>query len=469
MHTGARRVGDDHIGAAVSGDKLVGENVFHVAGIERRLAVQPIQFGIHLRVLNGFGHILNAHNVARLARHKVGNRPGTGVQVVDQLVAREFGEVTCHLIQFVGLLAVGLVETLRPHFEAQSLHRLVNEVGAGIGHHIEIADRVVALRVVDIEQRSDLGEGGVQVGHHVECGLLFLIRRDAKLHQEHDFARRGGAEHDVAHQSAIGTQVVEFQTASDGIVAQVVANAVVDVAHQVALVDVENLVECSRNVETERVHLREYFAAFHLFEREPLLIGETELQFIAILACFLRAQDGSALRQLDFADTRQVVHHLLLLVVQLRLIGENLPLASTANAIVWAESLRAFGRILVNMHGFGLSITVFFATNLQIRHITGHHVGNKDGEAVDLGQGLAFGGNIGDENFFEQGKWFLLASHSLFNFRRKSTILQRLNQATLQKVGFLRLYLAPVAPRAEKHQAPPIVTCGSFERRRRQR
>ena len=83
MHTGARRVGDDHIGAAVSGDKLVGENVFHVAGIERRLAVQPIQFGIHLRVLNGFGHILNAHNVARLAGHKVGNRARTGVQVVD--------------------------------------------------------------------------------------------------------------------------------------------------------------------------------------------------------------------------------------------------------------------------------------------------------------------------------------------------------------------------------------------------
>ena len=121
------------------------------------------------------------------------------------------------------------------------------------------------------------------------------------------------------------------------------------------------------------------------------------------------------------------------------------------------------------MHGFRLGITVFFATNLQIRHITGHHVGNEDGKAVDFGQGLAFGGNIGDENFFEQGKWFLLASHSLFNFRRKSTILQRLNQATSQKVGFLRLYLAPVAPRAETDRPTAVFVREGSERECRQR
>ena len=92
------------------------------------------------------------------------------------------------------------------------------------------------------------------------------------MHQQHDFARRSRAQHDVAHQSAIGTQVVEFQAAIDGISAQIVANAIVDFAHQVTLIDVENLVESTGYVEAEGIHLGEYLATFHLFERKPLLI-----------------------------------------------------------------------------------------------------------------------------------------------------------------------------------------------------
>ena len=443
-------------------DKLVSENIFHVARIERCLVIQAIEFGIDLGIRDGLGHILDADDVTRLACHEIGDRSRAGVEIVYQLPAREAGEVAGHLIKFVGLLAVCLVEALRPHLEAQSLHRFVDKVGAGIRHHVQIADCVVALRVVHVEQRGDFGERFVQMLHYVERRALFLVVRDAKLHQQHDFARRSRAQHDVAHQAAVGAQVVEFQTPIDGISAQVVANAIVDFAHQVALIDVEYLVESAGNVEAEGIHLGEHLATFHLFERKPLLIGETKLEFVTILACFFGTQDGTARRQLNFADSREMVHHLLLFVAQLCLVGQDLPLASAAHAVVRAERFGTLLGIFVDVHGFRLGITVFLATDLQIHHIAGHHIGHKNGESVDLGQSLTFGSDIGDKYFFEQGKRFLLAGHSLFNFKSKSTILQRLDQVTSQKVVFLRplstiLNTPTAAPCAPSHSAPAVL------------
>ena len=106
----------------MSRDKLVSENIFHVARIERCLVIQAIEFGIDFGIRDGFGHILDADDVTRLACHEIGDRSRAGVKIVYQLPAREAGEVAGHLIKFVGLLAVRLVEALRPHLEAQSLH-----------------------------------------------------------------------------------------------------------------------------------------------------------------------------------------------------------------------------------------------------------------------------------------------------------------------------------------------------------
>ena len=53
----------------------------------------------------------------------------------------------------VSLFGVGLVEALRSHLEAQLLHRLVDEVGALEGCKVEVADGVVALLVVHVDER----------------------------------------------------------------------------------------------------------------------------------------------------------------------------------------------------------------------------------------------------------------------------------------------------------------------------
>ena len=58
----------------------------------------------------------------------------------------------------VGLLGVGLVETLGPHFEFQVFHGFVDEVGAFESGDFQIADGVVAFLIVHIDKRTDLGK-----------------------------------------------------------------------------------------------------------------------------------------------------------------------------------------------------------------------------------------------------------------------------------------------------------------------
>ena len=66
----------------------VGQDVLHIAGIEQRLFVQTIEGCIDLGIGNRFGYIFDTHNKASLLSHEVGNRSGTGVEVVDKFIAR---------------------------------------------------------------------------------------------------------------------------------------------------------------------------------------------------------------------------------------------------------------------------------------------------------------------------------------------------------------------------------------------
>ena len=78
-------------------DKIVGKNIFHVAGIEQ-CVVDSVDLRVKLGILDSLGNILYSHHLSALACHKVGYRACTGIQIVHQLVAGETGKVTCHLI-----------------------------------------------------------------------------------------------------------------------------------------------------------------------------------------------------------------------------------------------------------------------------------------------------------------------------------------------------------------------------------
>ena len=190
VHAGAGRVGDDDIGSAVVADKVCGEDVFHVAGIKERV-VEPVKLGVDFSVGNGFGHILNAHHLTGLSCHKVGDGARAGIEVVDQLIAAQTGKVAGHLIKFVGTGRVGLIKTLRTHLEPQTFHLGINAVCAAVGDDGQVGKGVVAFRVVDVEQRRHLGESRVQMVEQVVSLLVFVGSVDAKLHEQHQFARRG--------------------------------------------------------------------------------------------------------------------------------------------------------------------------------------------------------------------------------------------------------------------------------------
>ena len=71
----------------MTADKVVVENIFHVASIEQCI-VDAVDFRIDLSVLNSFRHVFYADDLTALTCNKVGNGTRAGIEVVHQFVAR---------------------------------------------------------------------------------------------------------------------------------------------------------------------------------------------------------------------------------------------------------------------------------------------------------------------------------------------------------------------------------------------
>ena len=91
-------------------DEVDGEDVFHVASIEERV-VDAVDCRIDLCVLDCLWHIFDAHHLASLTRHEVGNGACACVEVIDErlLIGRspirsKSCKSACVLIELVGLL-----------------------------------------------------------------------------------------------------------------------------------------------------------------------------------------------------------------------------------------------------------------------------------------------------------------------------------------------------------------------------
>ena len=82
VHAGTRRVGDDHVGTAMLGDEVVGEDVLHVTGEEKGVG-DAVNLGVHLGILDGLGHVLDADDLTGPTGHEVGNGTRTRVEVVN--------------------------------------------------------------------------------------------------------------------------------------------------------------------------------------------------------------------------------------------------------------------------------------------------------------------------------------------------------------------------------------------------
>ena len=161
----------------------------------------------------------------------------------------------------IGLFGVGLVETLGTHLEAQVLHQFEDMVLAFEDEDVLIADGVVALLVVEVHQGGDLRETVSDVLEQ-GLGLLFALGKClcrtpvvVELDDHKPLARGRVADDDVAQEARLGAEVEERQTVGDGVVADLVADLVVQVVHQPALLDGQDLVEGAGDVEADGGHV----------------------------------------------------------------------------------------------------------------------------------------------------------------------------------------------------------------------
>ena len=208
VHTGTRWVGDDHVGTSVGIDEILVEDILHVSGKEERV-VQTVDLSVLLGIYNGLRHIFNAYDLSCLMRHKVGDGASASIKVVNQFVSSQFSKTTCHFVEVVGLLCVGLIERLGPHLELQVLHPLVDIVFALEDDNFLIDKGVVELMVIHIEQGRDFREFLSYMRQESEEQFFVFSTVDLDLEEQHQFCGVGRAYHHVAQETLVLSEIIE--------------------------------------------------------------------------------------------------------------------------------------------------------------------------------------------------------------------------------------------------------------------
>lgn len=201
-----------------------------------------------------------------------------------------------------------------------------------------------------------------------------------ELDEQHPLSRVGVAEHEVTQQSFLGTHVVERHAYLLGIALYLIADLVVQVIHEPALANGVDLIEGTRDMEADGsvVAIFEIEALVgKFFFREPPTVTATKLEFVAVRCRLDRSKDRRDRRQVDLADTRQLIKDLLLLGFKLLLIGQILPLATTTDAEMLTERLRTHLTLLDEVDDAALGIFVFLTIDLHIDNIAEHRTARR--------------------------------------------------------------------------------------------
>ena len=232
------------------------------------------------------------------------------------------------------------------------------------GLDVEVAEGVVALLVVYIQQRGNLRK---TVGHMLQqtAGALLIAGLVVvKLYQHHPLAGGGVAEHDVAEQTVLGAKVEEGHAGGVGVVADGIAYLVVKRVHQPALLDGEYLVESARDVETDGVGLFHGRTGGHFLAGEPAAVAAAELQLVAVETGVYGTQYVIKRGKLHLADARQLVENLALLHLQLGVVGQILPLATAADTEMGAHGLGTPLAFLYKTYHLRLAVVVLLLAHL---------------------------------------------------------------------------------------------------------
>ena len=156
-------------------------------------------------------------------------------------------------------------------------------------------------------------------------------------------------------------------------------------------------------MKTQSVHLGEFPVARNFTFCQPALVGKGEFQLVAIKFGVGSAQDERYFRQLNFPDSCQVVHHLLLFESDLFLIWQHLPFAAAAGAEIFAKRFDAVFRLFGKPDNPAFGKTAPFACELNIDHIARNDKRHENGHAVHFRDRFAFGRHINYFNILQNG------------------------------------------------------------------
>ncbi len=182
----------------------------------------------------------------------------------------------------------------------------------------------------------------------------------------------------------------------NGVVAHFITDLVVQVVHQPALFNRQDLIERPRDVEADGGFV---FSTLAGGEGTDLLLGQIPfvrtavIELIAILLRLHAAEDGSEVGEGDLSDTRQLVEDLLLLELQLLFIGQVLPLTTATDAEVLTKGYRAYLTIFYKAHHLALGKGVLLTTDLNVADVARDTERHKDDQLVPMEKTLAFSGH----------------------------------------------------------------------------
>ena len=158
--------------------------------------------------------------------------------------------------------------------------------------------------------------------------------------------------------------------------------------------DVEHLVEHSRNMKAYSIHAIKLGSGFHFLFRQPFLVGECKFKFVTIESRMFGTLDREYFFHFDLTDPGQVVDHLLVFVANLFLIGQMLPFTATAYAEMFTERLCTLGRIFMEKYSFPFRITMFLACQLYVYDISGSNKRYEYDHVIYACDSLSFCGYI---------------------------------------------------------------------------
>ncbi len=395
VHAGTRRIGDDDVGTSVEGDKLLGEDFRHVA-YEKLGIGYIVDLRVETGVLDGFGHILDADDLAATVGEELGYGAGAGVEVIDRLVAMEVGELVDERIEALGLEGVGLVEGLGVDLEGEVTfssifrHLFADVVLAVVEVDGEVGVGVVELGVDDILQRGDLGERVSEVVEEREEESVVGLGDDD---EDHPLAEGAATNDEVAEEAGVVADVVEREGVGEGIVAHGEAYGVGEVLLEGAVFDWEDLVEEAGDVKAECAGgvggvVLDFF---------PGAGREGEFELVAIVEDIVGAADGLHEAAVHRAEAFEVIAHLPLFGFELVGVVECLPLAAAAYAEMGALLRNPLGRRHAELDQTSLGVGLLLFDKFDVGDVAGYHEGDEDDETVVTGYGFAFGGDILDE------------------------------------------------------------------------